>query len=334
MKMTLLLLVMVITVQGASFNALMKKGNKFLSKKDYENAEQCFVQALSEKPDSAAALYRLGYAQYQQKEYKEALENFNRAWDNGSNESDRFKANCKVGISNCWNREAENQYKHSKEYEEKKDIRNAYDKVIEAKKACQNGINNYEEALSYSRRFKNSRKNLRQAKRYLKELEAKERELKKQLPKEDKPQQNGQQQQGDQKQDGEKQDGQQQQQDGQQQQQDGQKQDGEHQQQGEQQQKDVGKQLKELAKRQSQEAEKNEQGQQSQQQAADEQKKLSDETEQIRQEMEQHREEEDKQNGKSSEKSDVEKKLDEARKAQKKAEDALEKEDMKSASEA
>ena len=90
MKMTLLLLVMVITVQGASFNALMKKGNKFLSKKDYENAEQCFVEALSEKPDSAAALYRLGYAQYQQKEYKEALDNFNRAWDNRSNESDRF----------------------------------------------------------------------------------------------------------------------------------------------------------------------------------------------------------------------------------------------------
>ena len=31
-KMTLLLLVLVTTVQGASFNALMKKGNKYLSK--------------------------------------------------------------------------------------------------------------------------------------------------------------------------------------------------------------------------------------------------------------------------------------------------------------
>ncbi|MBO7091689.1 MAG: tetratricopeptide repeat protein, partial [Victivallales bacterium] len=109
MKMMLLLLVLVTTVQGASFNALMKKGNKYLSKKDYENAEQCFVQALSENPDSAAALYRLGYAQYKQKQYKEALENFNRAWDNRSEESERFKANCKVGISNCWNREAEKQ---------------------------------------------------------------------------------------------------------------------------------------------------------------------------------------------------------------------------------
>ncbi len=331
MKWLLMLMAatMVAAAQDLSFEGLLKDGVKSYNNGDYKTAAEKFEDAGKLRPDDVRVKYNEALSRYMNKEYEAAENGFQTAKEKGYAEGDNFKAVCDLGIGNC---HYEKSMQTAKDVEGKQP-QEAVKQLQEAKVSCEKSIDFYRDALRYSQKLKNAKDNLKTARNQRKEIVKTLRKLEEELK------QQPQQQQGDQKQDGEKQDGEQQQQEGQKQdgqKQDGEKQDGEQQQQNaeQQQQKDAGEQLEQLAKRQADEAEKNEQGQQNQQQAADEQKKLSDETEQTRQAMEQQRKEAEKQDGQSSEKSEAEKKIEEAQDAQKKAEESLEKGDMKSASDA
>ncbi|MDR0983331.1 MAG: tetratricopeptide repeat protein [Culturomica sp.] len=79
MRMTVLILF--ITLCGQTLSAqqerkLIREGNEFFNKKDFEKAEVEYRKAIDKAPNSYVAHFNLGTALYRQKKYEEALREF------------------------------------------------------------------------------------------------------------------------------------------------------------------------------------------------------------------------------------------------------------------